>query len=191
MEKTSPSSAPWLAFSEKCYPKQRIFLSIDAIGSTKLKTYCQENVKDGLECYWQNSILSFLSDAHIYFQGFANEIKMQCKKSWDKRQCDTCSNTDIWKYIGDEIIICTELKCVFEPLVLLHALRKTLLYLNNKAEQKQKEEQWQIDSVPYLQYKGTAWVAGFPVTNTDVIINKKISEYSKKNKYLTLILILI
>lgn len=167
MTQDSTPSPLWVELGEKYYPKQRIFLSIDAIGSTNLKTYCQRNVEDDLGCYWQNSIIGFLSDAYVFFQGFANKIKDSCTKKGTKQHCKSCSKTNVWKYIGDEIILYSELKCAFEPLILLHALKDTLAYLNAEAKQKR------IENVPYLQYKGTAWVGGFPVTNAEVIIHKK------------------
>lgn len=185
----APPPRPWDDKPETLHPKQRIFFSIDAIGSTDLKTQYVEHNQTAAD--WGSELLELLPEAPVILRGhFGMQFAEGCPK---KSQCaspcyDGSSDTDPqlapWKYIGDEVVMVAELKCEHQPQFFLQALIATLNEFNQRAAVRAKERRNVAEAavrpgttpparssvLPHLEYKGTAWVAGFPVTNLEVAL---------------------
>ena len=172
---------PWLQYGEECHPKQRIFLSIDAIGSTKLKTSLA--ARGGTAGSWADAFTAFLPEVEVmYHKMFSDVVKKHCRgcsvkrclcitsrtknnKSTLSQDVNAGKSAEVWKYAGDEVILIHVLRCKkFQATLHVLALAKTIEYFNEEFSKKNFD----------LQFKGTAWVSGFPVTNMEIAL--KVSE---------------
>jgi len=159
--KSIPTPRPWSEYSNQYHPKQRIFLSIDAIGSTKLKV---DAAKRGhtIGAVATNFVNAFLPEVPvIYKNNFLGACNKYCQNC--SEQCTDTALPIVWKYIGDEVVLVAELTCIKRQASLhILALAQTIKDLNASFA-KQPDELFQK-----LRFKGTAWVAGFPVTNIEL-----------------------
>lgn len=183
---------PWSTLHKKFHPKHRIFLSIDAIGSTALKSTlakhgCTPDV-------WATCFMAFLPEVEvIYWNKYKEIAKKFCnieecrEKCFCTREGGSDSSEDdeqklvsVWKYIGDEVVLVAELTCVeYQPVIFVLALAETLKELNNNFNSTPIKID-NSDKSYTLQFKGTAWVAGFPVSNIEILLKKGkeiISDY--------------
>jgi len=162
---------PWTSEELSHHPKKRIFLSIDTIGSTKLKSSLAE--KGHTPDVWAASFMAFLPEVVVVYRKKLVEIINKHCRSTCKKPCVpelgkegiSCHTVNVWKYIGDEVVLVAELICK-EHHASLHvlALAETIKQFNcNFADKPILEDQNNI-----LRFKGTAWVAGFPVTNIEL-----------------------
>ena len=157
------------------HPKQRIFLSIDAVGSTQIKSFLatKKGYTSGL---WATSFARFLPEVVILYQ--ATLIKLI-----NKHCRGTCANpcvydlndenigkgcrhvVNLWKYAGDEVVLEAALICnkFHAPLHVL-ALAETIKQLNLKFVGNSRQGK----KYNSLRFKGAAWVAGFPVMNIEL-----------------------
>jgi hypothetical protein len=158
------ANTPWGEDASRS-PKQLIFLSIDAIDSTRLKSSPEQSGTSGL---WAQSLASFLSEvAVVYRNKLADVINKHCpdncpRKKEHRLEAST-HKVNVWKYIGDEVVLMAKLTCEKHHASLhVLALAETIKefnsvfskYYENKSEK--------------LRFKGTAWVAGFPVRNIEL-----------------------
>jgi len=171
---------PWADKPLGQFPKQLLFISFDAIDSTKLKTDLQNDGKPNV--IWAKPLVAFLAEATVIFQSKFSEKADRCHK----KQCgDTCSkaslpkypNITVWKYIGDEVILTAELKCVHQPHMLVHAARDTVGELNKLF----KSDGYKPTPDKALEFKSTMWVAGFPSANIELDLpgpdNRPLKDY--------------
>ena len=153
------------------HSKQRIFLSIDVIGSTKLKSSLSQPAHTS--SVWANEFAVFLPKVvDVYWNKFVETVNKHCPGNC-KHKCisgtrlkkeDVYSRTvNVWKYIGDEVVLTAELVCNQVSLYVL-ALAETIKHFNNDFERKPLND----DPDNIMQIKGTAWVAGFPVDNIEL-----------------------
>jgi hypothetical protein len=157
---------PWDKDTERS-PKERIFLSIDAIDSTKFKSSFGE--QDNTPGVWAKDFATFLSVVAVVYQKKLIEvIKKYCP--------DDCPNkhehgtqelsphmVNVWKYIGDEVVLMAELTCTRHHASLhVLALAETIKQFNNYFAKISEE------NPNKMRFKGTAWVAGFPVRNIEI-----------------------
>jgi len=165
---------PWDKYENTdLHPKQLIFLSIDAIGSTKLKSSLIE--KGCTPDIWADYFLAFLPEVVIVYQNKLVEvINNQCRKNC-KNPCvpelgkedEFGHKVNLWKYIGDEVVLVADLKCPDQHASLhVLALAETIKQFNLNFEKKPILG----DPDNLLRFKGTAWVAGFPVTNIELVL---------------------
>lgn len=177
-KKSRCSAAPstdkkWAAVGYEKRPKHRIFLSIDAIGSTKLKaTLAAEGSTPDV---WANSFLAFLPEVEVvYLRCFCDIVRYHCNTSSCKNPCILregehsraksfiSSRAKVWKYIGDEVVLEAELTCPkFHAALHVLALADTIKHFNKEFANRCAPDNC-------LRFKGTAWVAGFPVTNIEI-----------------------
>lgn len=132
--------------------KLRLFLSVDLIGSSSYKANKNENEKDDYE--WCVAFEDFYHD-------FPRELKNQYDNSPEYLKNIESNEPQIWKILGDEILLYTDITDYKQVPVHLIALKNTLIKYNNKLYQKK---------VPIIRGKGTAWIAGFPVNNIEINI---------------------
>jgi len=161
------STTPWGSDPNR-FPKERIFLSIDVIDSTKLKSSLAEKGRSlGL---WAENFAAFYSEVLVnYRKEIIEAVKKHCpdncpeRKLCEKQELST-HPINVWKYIGDEVVLVADLTCEdHHASVHVLALVETIKYLNSFFEKKFK------GSPDTMRFKGTAWVAGFPVRNIELL----------------------
>jgi len=155
---------PWDKQKSDLHPKQRIFLSIDIIDSTKHKSSFPD--------VWAVGFAEFLSEVVVVYQSKLTEvINEHCRNTCQKpcvpklgKKEKSSHTVNVWKYIGDEVVLVTELTCkdYHAPLHVL-ALAETIKELEKSSKNKNRNK-----NNMELRFKGTAWVAGFPVANIEL-----------------------
>jgi len=184
-KKSNASKRPWKDYKNKeLHPKQRIFLSIDAIGSTRLKSSVIE--KGNTADIWVEYFSAFLPEVVVMYQTkFVEVINNQCRKSC-KNPCvpelgkeeEYRHTVNVWKYIGDEVILVAELTCNKQHASLhVLALAETIKQFNRDFAKKPILG----DQDNLLRFKGTAWVADFPVTNIELNLPSPIKDRTIKD----------
>jgi hypothetical protein len=167
MMSVADAGRPWEQYDKECHPKQRIFLSIDAIGSTALKASMLE--AGATSGAWIKEFNAYLPEvAATYFKQFLDLVSKHCGNCRSKcaaGQGAQASSSDarprVWKYLGDEVVLVAELTCKRRQSSLhVLSLAKTIEYLNSKFARGDFR----------LRFKGAAWVAGFPVTNVELYL---------------------
>ena len=174
-KKEDRSSPPWKDYPQSLHPKHLIFLSIDAIGSTRLKTAFQEAFPNdpGKAAVWAGMLLSFLPETPtLLWKNFQEQLK-ECPVGGCTENCMASDSKNphfsAWKYIGDEVVMVADLHCPKHPLFFIQAMRATLADLNKKFSKKKLPPEIEKKGKDLqLQFKGAAWVAGFPVANMEV-----------------------
>lgn len=135
---------PWDGLPVHYRPKHKIFLSIDAIGSTQLKSSlaslgCTPDV-------WATHFLAFLPEVEVIFcNTFSEIISRYCPHGDCGKKCIPLSPEEtgnyskparVWKYIGDEVVLTADLTCPdYHPALYVVALAETLKKLNNSFQQ--------------------------------------------------------
>lgn len=164
------SRRPWDCEDSDRHPKQRIFLSIDTIDSTKLKSSLAE--KGHTPDVWAASFAAFLPEVVVvYRKKLVEAISKQHCQSTCSKPCELVKErisrptVNVWKYIGDEVVLVAELTCkqYHAPLHVI-ALAETIKQFNSDFSDKPIMK----DPNNLLRFKGTAWVAGFPVANIEL-----------------------
>ncbi len=164
-------------------PQQKIFLSIDIVDSTLLKTLslqrekeyaarraqgCAESQREYVGG-WAVILHSFLAETQqIFDEEFYRLRSHICGEDSCKIYGMQCLPPDVWKYIGDEIVFMANLQCVEQPYCYVKALSRVIYRLNKKFQVMMDGLNFSKTTNFTVQFKGAAWVAGFPVTNTIV-----------------------
>ena len=132
-------------------PQLRLFLSVDVVGSTAFK---HRKALDGESKPW----LKFI---HGFYTGFPE----MCWRRVTEVQAEAPPKTllakpYLWKALGDELIFSVPLQ---HPAYARHYLQAFRLALVEAIEH------WTRGEKPLpISFKGTAWLAGFPVFNSAV-----------------------
>ncbi|MBO0144220.1 hypothetical protein JZX87_23985 [Agrobacterium sp. Ap1] len=146
----------------------RLFLSVDLVGSTAFKQANQRAFKseDSKEAIvgepWFSPIAQFYREIErlfarewqSYVDGLAKRI------SWP-----TGAAPELWKSAGDELLYVKILTDHREAAACVLCWKKTV---EEYREQLQRQ-------YPSLDLKCTAWIAGFPITNTEVVFSKTVA----------------
>jgi hypothetical protein len=130
--------------------KLRLFVSADLVGSTAFKA-----ARSGDTPAWAPTFKAF-------FQDFPSAVE----KCYDELPdgCACCSERlRPWKFSGDEILFWVELGPFCESATHLLAFKTAVQTF---------PELWKEKKLP-LRLKATAWLAGFPVTNTEIEITTR------------------
>lgn len=130
----------------------RVFFSVDLIGSTAYKSGKTKVSKgDELSASWAEDIKGFLTD-------FPKRVKAAYSNLPELVDLPT-EKLQVWKFSGDEILFCAE----------LHGFRESLAHVCAfKAAVEDCNKGWSR-KFP-LKMKATGWLAGFPITNTDITL---------------------
>ena len=161
---STSSTDEWLDPDTALHPKMQLFISFDLIGSTAIKQKARDD--EGGSLAWVKHISDFLAEIPVIYVSSYEDIVRRCctvtecvnsDKSCLLKESDYYQNIEVWKYIGDEAVLTTELKCDKgkQPLLHLLAVRNALDVLNQKFEK----------TPDRMSFKGCVWVAGFPVGN--------------------------
>lgn len=134
------STPPWC---------RRIFASVDVAGSTAFK---QRSPEDSGR--WAYVFKQFFDEFPTTLRANFNSLSQIA----DGRPSDPMS---VWKFVGDEILFCAEIKRHEAVAFHVVAFRDAV---NSYSEQLKKKAE-----LSSLSLKGTIWGAGFPVTNAEVI----------------------
>lgn len=121
-----------------------LFFSADLVGSTAYKSRMGESQKDD----WRFAFSEFYHDFPSFFT--RNTMSKNLPKP------------NVWKFLGDEILFFVKLAKSEDTLFYIKAFQKTLAEYTTKPLN---------DDAMGLSCKGSAWTAGFPVGNFEVVVN--------------------
>ena len=119
-------------------PSLRLFLSADLIGSTALKS---ESSGGSDEPEWLKTFTSF-------YEEFPAILAENCNRHETPK-------VEFWKGIGDELLWFVTLSQIGDSLKVIKAFKVALERYNKNLDEFDKK----------VRLKGTAWLAGFPVTH--------------------------
>lgn len=132
-------------------PHLRLFMSVDVVGSTAFK---HRKTTDGEGKPW----LRFIHGFYTGFPGMFAEI-LEKTISSNGLAVDV-ARPYLWKALGDELIFCVLLRSPKHARLHLKAFRLALIQAYSK---------WVAERPHFpINFKGTAWIAGFPIHNTAV-----------------------
>jgi hypothetical protein len=128
--------------------KLRLFVSADLVGSTAYKSNTTADKPE-----WAATFKEFFRDFPVAVE---RAYSKEPQSSWN-----CLEHLAPWKFSGDEILFWVELHDYRESISHLLAFKHAVLSF---------PELWAEKKVP-LRLKATAWLAGFPVTNTEIEIS--------------------
>ena len=136
-------------------PKLRLFMSVDVIGSTSFKHSSEHAESQG----WLDFFYSFYN---TFSASFANQrARIARKVGLDK----PLRPPRLWKALGDELIYEVELQEENEAAYYLSAFRSTV---NRRIRHQSQEGEGALP----ISFKATAWLAGFPVGNAAIPLER-------------------
>ncbi len=144
-------------------PRLRLFLSADIVGSTGLKQApLAKNAEDihDQHTIWFLTIQGFYVEAS---QALADEWEQATQKWPDEHLCFG-EAPRLWKTVGDEVL--------FEKIVTDHRQISTTLSCWIRTLDRLRDFLRERDA--RLDVKSTAWLAGFPVVNKEVVLDPGI-----------------
>jgi hypothetical protein len=129
-------------------PSLRLFMSVDVVGSTAFKQKTE-------------SWLEFVHGFYTFYTGFpevlAGQVGLHCKKA---NQPERQAPPLLWKALGDELIFTALIAHETDAEIYLSAFRAALVQqIRNISTGAQR--------LP-ISFKGTAWLAGFPLWNSAI-----------------------
>jgi hypothetical protein len=154
-------------------PTLKLFLSVDLVGSTKLKhdedvlhpPISQEPPSlDSVGAKWFNALIDFYGGFEEKFsdewsQAFQPEGVAEAH--WPRERAPT-----LWKVNGDELIYVLDIEHPGQIVVALCAWRRALLRYRGHLHER----------LTGLDVKATAWLAGFPIANHEVAFWRDLSK---------------
>ncbi len=155
-------------FKELTRPKLKIFLSVDVVGSTALKQkgrvldvpdVAADHAPDFVNGDWLEFITNFYRDFPSKLIDAFEEIRETRKKD-NPSEGDKAKPPLLWKALGDELVFTAELAAPTDAAIHLEALGDAI----NSSVKSWSEGNSQLP----VSFKGTAWVAGFPVGNSEI-----------------------
>jgi hypothetical protein len=155
-------------FDELTRSKLKIFLSVDIVGSTALKQRGRvfelpDGVDEGPEFVngdWLRFLTSFYKDFPYRLVDAFGDIRDQRAKGTSLESGRSPRPPLLWKALGDELIFSAELRGLGDAALHLEALATAI---NTSVGF------WTEASCPLpVSFKGTAWVAGFPLGNSEI-----------------------
>lgn len=152
-------------------PRVRLFMSVDLVGSTALKQSGEFPIRKIMEdsslekagSIWIPDLVNFYRDFDAKFRAewstYCNDIAPANR--WPAAEC-----ARLWKINGDELIYVREISKSREVVALLWCWQNAGIEFRKGLQSKNLK----------LDVKMTGWIAGFPVTNTEVIFETRASE---------------
>ncbi|MBL0721724.1 MAG: hypothetical protein JJV88_04005, partial [Sulfurovum sp.] len=142
-----------MLLNNDCEPVLRLFISIDIVGSTNYKVALTKE-KNQVQPW-----LQFFSDFYKYFPLVLNKFTDINGKDFN---IDKIRYLKIWKLLGDEIVFFIELVDYREAELYIVSLMDAI---------------WDFKATympDNLSLKASSWIAGFPVNNSEFLIDKHI-----------------
>jgi hypothetical protein len=142
-------------------PKLRLFLSADVVGSTQFKQRGPLSIeKDG----WLGTFIQFYRDIERDFFAQWDAYKSFAEKNhWPAR-----GNPEFWKCNGDEVIFTKILNDHREAFAGTYAWVQAVRKYREELHSKHKG----------LDLKATAWLAGFPINNSEIAFRTSAAQSS-------------
>jgi hypothetical protein len=141
-------------------PKLNLFLSVDIVGSTAYKqTSRAHKPADDPVGQWVQMVTHFYRDFSITFLTECQKFDVLYKEGWDG-EWHPPEEPTLWKVAGDELIYC----------VTLTDHRFSALFVSAWVSAIKAVRPMLQSYSPKLNLKASAWVAGFPVNNTEVVL---------------------
>lgn len=152
-------------------PKLRLFLSVDIVNSTAFKQAAAKDRKlqkheqagDLPAEPWFSPIASFYREIERLFSAAWTHLSRTAESEF---QWPTGEPPELWKAAGDELLYVKTLSDYREALITVRAWINAI----NQHRGVMKSQ------FPMLDLKATAWLAGFPVNNAEVILRPSISD---------------
>lgn len=163
-----PASEPDLAAFLR--PRLRLFLSADLVGSTSFKQSGSLPVSQPdpdatlatLGAAWFDPIAQFYAQIERLFseewRAYVDEVAPDCR--WPAPQ----ASPELWKANGDELIYVLDVTQVREAYAAVLAWMRTIRRYRKSL----------LQSFHSLDIKASAWTAGFPIGNVEVVFRRKI-----------------
>ncbi|MCZ7488616.1 hypothetical protein [Rhizobium rhizogenes] len=146
----------------------RLFLSVDLVGSTAFKQANQrafkEDTKAAIESVaepWFSPIAQFYKEIERLF---AREWQSYVDGAAKRLAWPTGPAPELWKSAGDELLYVKILTDHREALACILCWKRAIDEYRIKLQKQ----------YPSLDLKSTAWLAGFPITNTEVVFSKRV-----------------
>jgi hypothetical protein len=140
--------------------KLRLFASADLVGSTAYKA--NEAAKGSFQ--WASTFAEFFRSFPDYVKGWYGHEEMPPYR--DSKHCSLPKQRlSPWKFLGDEILFEVEVSRYEDVACHIWAFQRALA--------EYPKMQWVGKAATRnLRLKGTAWLAGFPVTNRKLLIKR-------------------
>lgn len=148
-------------------PLLRLFLSADIVDSTAYKNKPENDLdkqpKDEKRGFkpWFKAVLFFYHSSEQFFLRKWSEFKNSIPSNDDNKRYFGPPPT-VWKTIGDEVIFVKDITAPLQALTTIHAWMDTLEDVSSQLTQKYG-----------LTVKSSAWLADFPIKNTQMILGTK------------------
>jgi hypothetical protein len=154
---------------DPCRSMLRLFMSVDIVGSTAFKQR-DSSAPDDAEnrqvgppsAAWFSPISQFYKQIEILF---AQEWRLYDENRIKSADYLAGEPPEFWKSIGDEVIYVKSIKNHLEAYCCLNCWIKAVNAYRKTLTQK----------FPKLNVKSSAWIAGFPVANSEVILGTNAS----------------
>lgn len=144
--------------------KLKLFFSVDIVNSTEFKSK-GSTVEHSHADHWERTFLTFyrrsVIDISIYWKQVIQEMEAVADGSLHFAFGDA---PRFWKGVGDEVLF---EKTVKSPLDAVAGVRALLRLVENHREQFRSKTPTQS-----LDVKATAWLAGFPINNAEVVFDE-------------------
>lgn len=143
-------------------PKLLLFLSVDIVNSTAFKFSAKHKDDEGDSPfrYWFSPISSFYRGIEREFFQKWDSIKKEDKNNFYSEN----DRPELWKASGDELIYIKKLSHQNEGLFSICVWMETIKSYRKEIRSK----------FPILDLKASAWLAGFPVNNSEVILRSSL-----------------
>lgn len=170
-----PPKIPQPEFDELVRPKLRLFLSVDVVASSDMKykhAFAGERAA-GVGPEWVFQFQSFYVEFPKIFRACLPPALTVSRPSTlkpgtpHKRQRARVARLVLWKALGDELIFVVELLKRSDAAAYLKAFCTALQNASDNWR-----EPWR------LQFKGTAWLAGFPLMNAEIPVMDDLDSLS-------------
>ena len=139
-------------------PHLRLFFSADIAGST---AYKQRNLQSPDE--WFNAILTFYRQAEETFSRTWEQYKGSASSDPGRQKRFFGNDPELWKTVGDEVLFT---KKIDSPAQVISA---TLAWISTLFELRELLKKRNLD------VKSSAWLADFPIRNSEVVLKKEIN----------------
>lgn len=150
-------------------PTLRIFLSVDLVGSTAFKQSNQSAFDEKRTASLEKPVEPWLSPIAQFYREieriFAKRWSVYVESTADLVGWPKGDAPQLWKSAGDELLYTKVLNDHREALACVICWIETLREYRSVLKKR----------YPELDVKSAAWIAGFPVTNTEVIFRSSVA----------------
>lgn len=149
-------------------PRLRLFLSVDLVGSTKLKQTQEtgfvprrsEDGNENLGASWFSPVTDFYK---FFEQEFSDEWLKYVENTSPHLNWTKGENPELWKTNGDELIYVKEIYDAYDAFACIVCWLEAVGSVRGIFKEHHSS----------LDLKSTGWIAGFPIRNHEVIFRRK------------------